>query len=110
MKDNKKLQKLVKNIIKDFIIYGIVSTVLTIISALTRNHFIPVTVNSSYIESIASGGTGIAAATAVASYTNIASYINIIAVILIFGIFITKTINRIRKFIEDENNSNEKDS
>ena len=110
MKDQKKLQKLVKSILKDFIIYGIVSTVLSVVSTLTRNHYVPVTVNSNYMENVASGGTGIAIASVGSSFANIAYYIGIIAAILIFGIFITKTINRVRKFIEDENNSNEKDN
>ena len=109
MKDQKKLQKLVKSILKDFIIYGIVSTALSVVSTLTRNHYAPVTVNSNYMENVASGGTGIVIASGGSSFANIAYYTGIIAAILIFGIFITKTINRVRKFIEDENNSNEKD-
>lgn len=110
MKDQKKLQKLVKSILKDFIVYGIVSAVLSVVSTLTRNHYAPVTVNSNYMENVASGGTGIAIASVGSSFANIAYYTGIIAAILIFGIFITKTINRVRKFIKDENNSNEKDN
>lgn len=110
MKDQKKLQKLVKSILKDFIVYSIVSTVLSVISTLTRNHYAPVTVNFNYMENVASGGTGITIASVGSSFANIAYYTGIIAAILILGIFIMKTINRVRKFIEDENNSNEKDN
>lgn len=110
MKNQKKFQKLVKSILKDFIVYGIVSTVLSVVSTLTRNYYAPVTVNSNYMENVASGGTGIAIASVGSSFASIAYYTGIIAVILIFGVFITKTINRVRKFIEDKNNSNEKDN
>ena len=110
MKDQKKLQNLVKSILKDFIIYGIVSAVLSAVSALIKNYYTPVAVNSNYIEDIASGGTGIAVVSVGNTLADIIDYIDIIAVILIFGVFITKTINRVRKFIEDKNNSNEKDN
>lgn len=102
MKDQKKFQKLIKSILKDFIIYSVVSTVLFIISALVRNYSIPVTVNSSYMEDIAAGGTGIATVSIGSTFANITYYISIITVIIFFGIFITKTIVHIKKFIKDK--------
>lgn len=110
MKNQKKFQKLVESILIDFIICGIVTTVLSAVSALIKNYYTPVAVNSNYIEDITSGGTGIAVVSVGNTLADIIDYIDIIAVILIFGVFITKTINRVRKFIEDKNNSNEKDN
>ena len=58
MKNQKKFQKLVKSILIDFIICGIMSTVLSAVSALIKNYYMPIAVNSNYMEDIASGGTG----------------------------------------------------
>ena len=76
MKNQKKFQKLVKSILIDFIICGIMSTVLSAVSALIKNYYTP--------------------------FADIIDYIDIITVILIFGVFITKVIAHIRKFIENK--------
>ena len=89
-----------ESILIDFIICGIVTTVLSAVSALIKNYYTPVAVNSNYIEDIASGGTGIAVVSVGNTLADIIDYIDII----------TKTINRVKKFIEDKNNSNEKDN
>ena len=49
-----------ESILIDFIICGIVTTVLSAVSALIKNYYTPVAVNSNYMEDIASGGKGIA--------------------------------------------------
>ena len=102
MKNQKKFQKLVESILIDFIICSIVTTVLSAVSALIKNYYIPVAVNSNYIEDIASGGTGIAVVSVGNTLADIIDYIDIIAVILIFGVFITKAITHIRKFIKNK--------
>ena len=102
MKNQKKFQKLVKSILIDFIICGIMSTVLSAVSALIKNYYTPVAVNSNYMEDIASGGTGIATVSVGNILADIIDYIDIITVILIFGVFITKVIVHIRKFIENK--------
>ena len=109
-KQKKKLQKLVEYILRDFIIYSFVSAVLVVISSLTRSHFTPVTVNSNYMENIAAGGTGTAVTTIGSTFANIAYVTGIIAAILITGIFITKTIMRIKDFIKNKDNSDEKNT
>ena len=91
-----------KSILIDFIICGIMSTVLSAVSALIKNYYTPVAVNSNYMEDIASGGTGIATVSVGNILADIIDYIDIITVILIFGVFITKVIARIRKFIENK--------
>ena len=102
MKNQKKFQKLVKSILIDFIICGIMSTVLSAVSALIKNYYMPVAVNSNYMEDIASGGTGIATVSVGNILADIIDYIDIITVILIFGVFITKVIAHIRKFIKSK--------
>ena len=54
------------------------------------------------MEDIASGGTGIATVSVGNILADIIDYIDIITVILIFGVFITKVIAHIRKFIENK--------
>lgn len=102
MKDQKKLQKLIKSILIDFIIYGTISMILSAVSALVRDYCMSVAVNSNYMEDIASGGTGIAVVSVGNALADIVYYIGVIAVILVFGAFITKTITRIRKFIKNK--------
>ena len=90
MKNQKNFKKLMESILIDFIICGIMSTVLSAVSALIKNYYMPIAVNSNYMEDIASGGTGIATVSVGNTLADIIDYIDIITVILIFGVFITK--------------------
>lgn len=97
-----KLRTLVEKTVKEFILLGLVSGALFLVSTFAKGHFIPVTTNGAYLEELAEGGSGTATATINSSLMEFAHIAFLVMAILVILAWLAKLVIRIVHYVNGD--------